>query len=40
MSGYPGVRNYPLYAPAVYKAAGVDVKTVSGAAALSVADES
>ena len=30
MSGYPGVRNYPLYAPAVYKAAGVDVKTVSG----------
>jgi LmbE family N-acetylglucosaminyl deacetylase len=30
MSGYPGVRNYPLYSPATYKATGVDVKTVSG----------
>jgi hypothetical protein len=30
MAGYPGVRGYPLYSPAVYKAAGVDVKTVSG----------
>ena len=30
MAGYPGVRAYPLYAPAAYKAAGIDVKTVSG----------
>ena len=30
MAGYPGVRSYPLYSPATYKAAGIDVKTVSG----------
>lgn len=30
MAGYPGVRNYPFYTPATYRAMGVDVKTVSG----------
>ncbi|MDP9172059.1 MAG: PIG-L family deacetylase [Acidobacteriota bacterium] len=30
MTGYPGVRSYPFYSPAVYRARGVDVKTVSG----------
>jgi LmbE family N-acetylglucosaminyl deacetylase len=30
MAGYPGVRNYPFYTPAAYRATGVDVKTVSG----------
>ena len=28
--GYPGLRPYPLYKPAVYRAVGVDVKTASG----------
>ncbi|HEY2015546.1 MAG TPA: PIG-L family deacetylase [Bryobacteraceae bacterium] len=28
--GYPGVRPYPLYRPAVYRAVGVDVKTAPG----------
>jgi LmbE family N-acetylglucosaminyl deacetylase len=28
--GYPGLRPYPLYRPAVYRAVGVDVKTASG----------
>lgn len=28
--GYPGLRPYPLYHPAVYRAVGVDVKTASG----------
>ena len=28
--GYPGLRPYPLYKPAVYNAVGVDVKTASG----------
>jgi LmbE family N-acetylglucosaminyl deacetylase len=28
--GYPGLRPYPLYKPAVYDAVGVDVKTASG----------
>ncbi len=30
MAGYLGVRNYPFYTAATYKAVGVDVKTVSG----------
>ncbi|HKD05718.1 MAG TPA: PIG-L family deacetylase [Bryobacteraceae bacterium] len=30
MAGYPGVRNYPFYSPATYRATAVDVKTVSG----------
>ncbi|NDJ13626.1 MAG: PIG-L family deacetylase [Acidobacteriia bacterium] len=30
MAGYPGVRNYPFYTAATYRAMGVDVKTVSG----------
>ena len=30
MAGYPGVRGYPLYKDAAYKAVGTDVKTVSG----------
>jgi len=30
MTGYPGVRSYPFYTAATYKAVGVDVKTVSG----------
>ncbi len=30
MAGYPGVRNYPFYSAATYRAMGVDVKTVSG----------
>jgi LmbE family N-acetylglucosaminyl deacetylase len=28
--GYPGLRPYPLYRPAVYRAVGVDVKTAPG----------
>lgn len=28
--GYPGLRPYPLYRPAVYRAVGVDVKTATG----------
>jgi hypothetical protein len=28
--GYPGIRPYPLYRPAVYRAVGVDVKTATG----------
>jgi len=28
--GYPGVRSYPFYRPAVYRAVGVDVKTAPG----------
>ena len=30
MTGYPGVRSYPFYTAATYRATGVDVKTVSG----------
>jgi LmbE family N-acetylglucosaminyl deacetylase len=30
MAGYPGVRNYPFYSPATYRATAVDVRTVSG----------
>jgi hypothetical protein len=30
MTGYPGVRPYPLYSPATYRAVGVDVKTAPG----------
>jgi hypothetical protein len=30
MTGYPGVRSYPFYTGAFYRATGVDVKTVSG----------
>ncbi|MBV9613408.1 MAG: PIG-L family deacetylase, partial [Acidobacteriaceae bacterium] len=30
MVGYPGLRPYPYYRPAVYKAVGVDVKTAPG----------
>jgi LmbE family N-acetylglucosaminyl deacetylase len=30
MAGYPGLRGYPLYRPAIYHAVGVDVKTASG----------
>jgi LmbE family N-acetylglucosaminyl deacetylase len=30
MVGYAGLRPYPLYRPAVYRAVGVDVKTASG----------
>ena len=30
MTGYLGVRSYPFYKPAVYRAQGMDVKTVSG----------
>ncbi|HWE50778.1 MAG TPA: PIG-L family deacetylase [Bryobacteraceae bacterium] len=30
MAGYPGVRNYPFYTAATYRATGVDIKTVSG----------
>ena len=30
MTGYPGVRSYPFYKQAVYRAMGMDVKTVSG----------
>jgi hypothetical protein len=30
MTGYPGVRPYPLYRAATYKAVGVDVKTAPG----------
>ncbi len=29
-TGYPGVRSYPFYTPATYRATGVDVQTVSG----------
>ncbi len=29
-TGYPGVRSYPFYTSATYKAVGVDVQTVSG----------
>lgn len=30
LTGYPGVRPYPLYRPATYKAVGVEVKTAPG----------
>lgn len=30
LTGYPGLRPYPLYRPAAYKAVGVDVKTAPG----------
>ena len=30
LTGYPGVRPYPLYKPATYRAVGVDVKTAPG----------
>jgi LmbE family N-acetylglucosaminyl deacetylase len=30
LTGYPGVRPYPFYRPATYKAVGVDVKTAPG----------
>src|SRR5579883_148665 len=30
LAGYPGLRPYPLYRPATYRAVGVDVKTASG----------
>lgn len=30
LAGYPGLRPYPFYRPAVYKAVGVDVKTPPG----------
>ncbi|MGD1094826.1 MAG: PIG-L family deacetylase [Bryobacteraceae bacterium] len=30
MTGYPGVRPYPLYRPATYRAVGVEVKTAPG----------
>jgi len=30
MAGYPGLRPYPFYRPAIYKAVGVDVKTPPG----------
>ncbi|HTX36257.1 MAG TPA: PIG-L family deacetylase [Bryobacteraceae bacterium] len=30
LAGYPGLRPYPFYRPAVYKAVGVDVKTSPG----------
>ena len=30
MTGYPGVRSYPFYTAATYRATGVDVQTVSG----------
>jgi LmbE family N-acetylglucosaminyl deacetylase len=30
LAGYPGVRPYPLYRPATYKAVGVEVKTAPG----------
>jgi LmbE family N-acetylglucosaminyl deacetylase len=30
MTGYPGVRPYPLYKPSTYRAVGVDVKTADG----------
>ena len=30
LAGYPGLRPYPFYRPAIYKAVGVDVKTAPG----------
>jgi len=30
LAGYPGVRPYPLYRPATYRAVGVEVKTATG----------
>jgi LmbE family N-acetylglucosaminyl deacetylase len=30
LTGYPGVRPYPFYRPATYKAVGIDVKTAPG----------
>ena len=30
LAGYPGLRPYPFYRPAIYKAVGVDVKTPPG----------
>jgi hypothetical protein len=30
LTGYPGIRPYPFYRPATYKAVGVDVKTAPG----------
>jgi LmbE family N-acetylglucosaminyl deacetylase len=30
LAGYPGIRPYPFYRPATYRAAGVDVKTAPG----------